>query len=84
MSLVFLNSKGMFLISRLLYIIISIFSSNFQGYSSVIFPHIFREYNMEYKSDIVNLLKTRVSRPKADKIIAKLGFQYSHHVEAIG
>ncbi|MBA0838857.1 hypothetical protein Goarm_004645, partial [Gossypium armourianum] len=39
---------------------------------------------MEHKPDIICLLETRVSGSKADKIIAKLGFQYSHRVEAIG
>ncbi|KAH1090331.1 hypothetical protein J1N35_017588 [Gossypium stocksii] len=39
---------------------------------------------MDYKPDIVSLLETRVSGAKADNIIAKLGFQYSHRVEAIG
>ncbi|KAH1096692.1 hypothetical protein J1N35_013613 [Gossypium stocksii] len=37
-----------------------------------------------HKPDIVSLLETRVSGAKADKIIAKLGFQFSHRVEAIG
>lgn len=45
---------------------------------------IFYEYNMEYKPDIISLLKTRVNGSKADKIIAKLGFQFSHRVKAIG
>ncbi|KAK5832639.1 hypothetical protein PVK06_016441 [Gossypium arboreum] len=39
---------------------------------------------MEYKPDIVSLPEPIVSGAKADKIIAKLGFQYSHRVEAIG
>ncbi|KAA3488488.1 LINE-1 reverse transcriptase isogeny [Gossypium australe] len=39
---------------------------------------------MEYKPDIVSFLDPRVSRAKANKIIAKLGFQFSHRVEAIG
>lgn len=39
---------------------------------------------MEHKPDIVSLLETRVSGTKADNIIAKLGFQFSHHVKAIG
>lgn len=29
---------------------------------------------MEYKSDVISLLKTRITGIKADKIIAKLGF----------
>lgn len=39
---------------------------------------------MEYNPDIISLLETRVSGPKATKIIEKLGFQFSHCVEAIG
>lgn len=39
---------------------------------------------MEHKPDIINLLEIRVSEPKEDKIIAQLGFQYSHRVETIG
>lgn len=39
---------------------------------------------MKYKPDIVSLLEPRVSGAKADSIIAKSGFQYSHRVEAIG
>ncbi|KAL1149714.1 hypothetical protein V6Z11_A10G209100 [Gossypium hirsutum] len=40
--------------------------------------------NLEHKPDIVSLLKPRVSWAKLDVIIAKLGFQFSHCVEAIG
>ncbi|MBA0585990.1 hypothetical protein Gorai_016746, partial [Gossypium raimondii] len=54
------------------------------GCAKTKFPRIFREYNREYKLDIVNLLETRVSGGKADKIIASLGFQCSHRVEATG
>ncbi|KAH1038646.1 hypothetical protein J1N35_040389 [Gossypium stocksii] len=48
------------------------------------FPRIFHEYNMEHKPDIVSLLETRFSGSKADKIITKLGFQFSNRLEAIG
>ncbi|MBA0730096.1 hypothetical protein Golax_020617 [Gossypium laxum] len=51
---------------------------------NVKFPQIFREYNMEYKPIIVGLLEPRISGAKVDRIIAKLGFQRSHHVKAIG
>ncbi|MBA0780468.1 hypothetical protein Gotri_004562 [Gossypium trilobum] len=54
------------------------------GCASVKFPRIFREQNLEYKPDIVSLLKPKVSRAKADVIIANLGFQFSHRVEATG
>ncbi|KAG8478710.1 hypothetical protein CXB51_028595 [Gossypium anomalum] len=57
---------------------------NFWGCASVKFPQVFREYNMEYKHDIISLLEPRVNGTKADNIIAKLGFQCSHLVEAIG
>lgn len=61
-----------------------VFSWNFQGYGNTKFPQIFNEYNREFKHDIVSLFETRVSGGKVDKIIANLGFQYSHRVEAIG
>ncbi|MBA0680177.1 hypothetical protein Goari_011889 [Gossypium aridum] len=54
------------------------------GYASPRFPHVFREYNLEYKPYIISFLETKVSGIKVDKIIAKLGFRYSYRVEAIG
>ncbi|XP_040943158.1 uncharacterized protein [Gossypium hirsutum] len=39
---------------------------------------------MEHRPDIISLLENRVSGSKADRIIAKLGFQFLHRVEAIG
>ncbi|KAK5773021.1 hypothetical protein PVK06_049324 [Gossypium arboreum] len=39
---------------------------------------------MEHRPNIISLLETRVSGSKADKVIAKLGFQFSHRVEAVG
>ncbi|KAH1098638.1 hypothetical protein J1N35_015559 [Gossypium stocksii] len=38
---------------------------------------------MEHKPDIISLLEPRVSGTKADSVIAKLGLQCSHRVEAI-
>ncbi|KAG8488864.1 hypothetical protein CXB51_016750 [Gossypium anomalum] len=54
------------------------------GCASVKFHRIFQEYYREHSPDIISLLETRVSRSKAAKIIAKLGFPNSHRVEAIG
>ncbi|MBA0804719.1 hypothetical protein Gohar_004287 [Gossypium harknessii] len=54
------------------------------GCPNVKFLRIFREYNTEYKLDIVSLLKLRVSEAKADVIIANLSLKKSHRVEAIG
>lgn len=48
------------------------------------FPRIFREYNKEYKPDIVSLIEIRVSGCKADKVIANLGFQNYHRIEVVG
>ncbi|KAH1055801.1 hypothetical protein J1N35_033866 [Gossypium stocksii] len=48
------------------------------------FPRIFWEYNRKHKPDLIGLLETRVSGAKADSVIAKLGFKYSHRVEAEG
>ncbi|KAH1066052.1 hypothetical protein J1N35_031039 [Gossypium stocksii] len=47
------------------------------------FLRAFREYNLEHKPDIVCLLETRVSGKKANAIIDKLGFDFSHRIEAI-
>lgn len=48
------------------------------------FPHIFKEYNWEFRLDIVSLLEPRISGSKADAVIAKLGLPHSHQVEAVG
>ncbi|MBA0729523.1 hypothetical protein Golax_023304, partial [Gossypium laxum] len=48
------------------------------------FPCIFFYYSRDLKPNIVGLLKTRVSRGKNDLIIAKLGFEFSHRLEAVG
>lgn len=63
---------------------LTVFSWNCQGCANPKFPRIFREYNREYKPDIVSFLETRVSGFKADKIIANLGFKFSHKIEVIG
>lgn len=63
---------------------LSILSWNCQGCANGKFPRIFREYSIEHKLDIVSLIEPKISRNKADKIIAKLGFQHSHRVEAQG
>ncbi|KAB2094138.1 hypothetical protein ES319_A02G135800v1 [Gossypium barbadense] len=39
---------------------------------------------MDFRLDIIGLLEPKVSGRKADDIIAKLGFQHSHHIEAKG
>ncbi|KAL1164344.1 hypothetical protein V6Z11_A06G063000 [Gossypium hirsutum] len=62
----------------------TIFCWNCQGYAGLKFPRVFWEYNREHKLDLVGLLKTRVSGVKADSIIAKLDFDFSHRVEAVG
>lgn len=36
-----------------------------------------------FKYDIVGLLETKVSGSKTNRVIAKLGFQFSHLIEAI-
>ncbi|MBA0699426.1 hypothetical protein Goari_001064 [Gossypium aridum] len=53
------------------------------GCASSKFLWVFREYNQKHKSDLIGLLETRVNGEKTDSIIAKLGFQCSHRVEAI-
>ncbi|KAA3454599.1 Retrovirus-related Pol polyprotein LINE-1 [Gossypium australe] len=42
------------------------------------------EYNEEHRPDIICLVEPRVSGNKANCIIGKLGFNYSHRVEAVG
>ncbi|KAG8480634.1 hypothetical protein CXB51_025228 [Gossypium anomalum] len=53
------------------------------GCASSKFIRVFHEYNREHKPDLISLIETRVSERKADSIIAKLGFYYSHRVEAV-
>ncbi|KAK5793701.1 hypothetical protein PVK06_034854 [Gossypium arboreum] len=48
------------------------------------FIRAFCEYNEEHKSDIACLVETKVSGKKANDIIEKLGFNFSHQVEAVG
>ncbi|KAA3485757.1 reverse transcriptase [Gossypium australe] len=54
------------------------------GCASSKFIRAFREYNNEYKPDIVCLLEPRVSGQKAYSIIDKLGFERSHRIESNG
>ncbi|KAA3460795.1 reverse transcriptase [Gossypium australe] len=63
---------------------LTIFSWNCQGCASSKFLRAYREYNNEYKPDIVCLLEPRVSGHKAYSIIEKLGFDRSHRIESIG
>ncbi|KAK8366933.1 hypothetical protein V6Z12_A02G151500 [Gossypium hirsutum] len=63
---------------------LSFFVWNCQGCANTKFPCIFREYNMDFRLDIIGLLEPKVSGRKADDIIAKLGFQHSHRIEAKG
>ncbi|MBA0713743.1 hypothetical protein Golax_012759 [Gossypium laxum] len=48
------------------------------------FLRAFQEYNAEHMPDVVCLVELRVSGKKANLIIEKLGFNYSHRVEAVG
>ncbi|KAA3486517.1 reverse transcriptase [Gossypium australe] len=58
--------------------------SGSKGCASNKFLRAFREYDNQYKPDIVSLLEPRISGNKADKIIAKLGWDKSHRVESVG
>ncbi|KAH1121279.1 hypothetical protein J1N35_004439 [Gossypium stocksii] len=53
------------------------------GCGSGKFLRAFREYNTQHKPDIVSLLEPSISGVKADLTIAKMGWDKSHHVEAI-
>ncbi|KAG8501637.1 hypothetical protein CXB51_004070 [Gossypium anomalum] len=57
---------------------------NCQGCASSKFLRAFREYNFEYRPDIVCLLEPRVSGNKVNFIIDKLGFDRSHRIESVG
>ncbi|KAI9125777.1 hypothetical protein K1719_003195 [Acacia pycnantha] len=48
------------------------------------FPSIFKSLVFNYKPDIFVIVEPRISGPKADKVIKKLGFQFSHRIEATG
>lgn len=63
---------------------LSIFSWNCQGCASSKFLRAFCEYNLEHNPDIVCLLKPQISGKKANAIIEKLGFDFSHRIESIG
>ncbi|KAK5785850.1 hypothetical protein PVK06_040471 [Gossypium arboreum] len=58
--------------------------SNVSSCASDKFFRAFHEYNNQYKPDIICLLEPRISGVKADTIIAKLGWDKSHRVEAVG
>lgn len=62
---------------------LNIFTWNCQGYTSAKFSRVFWEYNLEY-GQILCLLEPRVSGKNAENVIAKLGFNCSNYVEAIG
>lgn len=48
------------------------------------FLRAFREYNNQHKPDIISLIKLRISGVKVDTIIAKLCWDKSYRVEAVG
>ncbi|KAK5832587.1 hypothetical protein PVK06_016389 [Gossypium arboreum] len=50
----------------------------------VALKRVFWEYNRQHKLDLISLLETRVSGEKANLVIAKLGINNSHRVEAVG
>ncbi|KAH1048009.1 hypothetical protein J1N35_038793 [Gossypium stocksii] len=54
------------------------------GCASSKFLRASHEYKFEYKPDIVCLLEPRISGKKANDIIDKLGFDFSHRIESIG
>ncbi|KAL1172791.1 hypothetical protein V6Z11_A05G372700 [Gossypium hirsutum] len=62
----------------------TILSWNCQGCASWKFLRVFREYNREYRPNLIGLIETMASGEKADSIISKLDFQQPHRVEVIG
>lgn len=63
---------------------LSILSWNAHGYASDKFLRAFHKYSFQYKPDIISLLEPRISGSKADLIIAKIGLDKAHRVEAVG
>lgn len=57
---------------------LSLFVWNCHRCANVKFPHIFREYNMDFRSNIVSILEPKVSGDRMDEIISKLRFHYSY------
>lgn len=53
MKTLLVASRFTFPLLRFIYMTISIFSWNCQGYTSVRFPRILREYNLDHKLDII-------------------------------
>lgn len=53
MKTLLVASRFTFPLLRFIYMTISIFSWNCQGYTSVRFPCILREYNLDHKLDII-------------------------------
>lgn len=62
----------------------SIFVWNFQGCASPKFACIVREYFVDFEIDVAAFHKTKVSGPKANEIISKIGLDCSHGIEARG
>ncbi|MBA0568324.1 hypothetical protein Golob_005827 [Gossypium lobatum] len=58
-------------------------SNEIGGCASDKFLRAFREYNNQYKHDIISLLEPRINGVKTNTIIAKLGWDKSHRVEAV-
>ncbi|KAJ8749949.1 hypothetical protein K2173_013864 [Erythroxylum novogranatense] len=48
------------------------------------FHHFLSEYRREHNMNLIALLETRISGKNADSVVAKLGYPYSHRVEANG
>ncbi|KAI9128717.1 hypothetical protein K1719_000200 [Acacia pycnantha] len=62
----------------------SVYAMNCQGAFDTKFPSIFKSLVFNYKPDIFVILEPRIFGTKANKVIKKLGFQFSHRVEATG
>ncbi|XP_028754199.1 uncharacterized protein LOC114713696 [Neltuma alba] len=62
----------------------SIFVWNCQGAASNSFHRVLKSLLRGYTPDIVVLVEPRISGVKADRVIKKIGYPYSHHVEADG
>lgn len=58
--------------------------TNCQGCAHPRFYRYLKEYTREFNLNMFALLETRVSGLKADWVVRKTGFEFSHRIEARG
>lgn len=63
---------------------INIMSWNCSGAGARSFPRLIQEMKANYRIKVLIIIKPRVSGSRADNIIARMGYDKSHRVEAMG